>query len=301
MKIKTYGARFFGGQVDRIDDGFRALGHEIVQNAMEADLLYDNNPWWRDIIKDKQNPDFKGKAIFNILDLAPHLGEKFEMHWIKEGIIHADAVTCISETVAKDIKNRVGIDASVIYNPVKPIFRKTPEKNYHFRALFVGRVCDAEKRTDIGAEALNICAFDKSDIITVGGESPRYGGYYGGAVNDQILNELYNTVDYLICPTRNAFLGLPILEAMAVGCIPVICNDLDILEEFIPTDKFPEYKEVDPNPWSIATFISKLQANKEYKAEFKERVYNHYNSFIKSKVEPIEVAKRIINVYNNIK
>ena len=42
MKIATFGARFFGGQVSRIDEGFLKLGHEI--NYEFPDIIFSNDP-----------------------------------------------------------------------------------------------------------------------------------------------------------------------------------------------------------------------------------------------------------------
>jgi glycosyltransferase involved in cell wall biosynthesis len=300
MKIFTQGARFFGGQIDRIDEALVKLGHELIANPSDADLVYVNNPWFDDLLRLKDEGKIRGKMIFNVLDMAPHLGDQFPLEKLKHQLTYADAVTCISHTVQKDIQARAGYSPEVVYNPIKPVTR-TREQRYLYRAMFVGRVNDAEKRSLIGAQALAIRAMMGGQVITVGGEQPIYGGHFAGAVNDVTLNALYNSVDFLICPTRNAFLGLPILEAMAAGAIPVICKDLDIREEFLPSSIFPEYLDVEPAPWSIAAFIAKFQHDTDAMLEFKERIYNHFTKSVRDKVSPEAVANRILDVYQNLK
>src|SRR5262249_39769638 len=134
---------------------------------------------------------FHAKTIFNVLDLAPHLGAAFPL--VETGAIlktHVDAVTTISHTVARDLKARLDIDASVIYMPTRAITR-LPEGRRH-GALFVGRVGDAAKRASIGASALAILGFGWIDVLTVGRESPLYGGEYWGEVTDEALSRAYN-------------------------------------------------------------------------------------------------------------
>lgn len=300
MKICTFGSRFFGGQIDRIEAGFVSLGHEIVTDPSAADLVYANNGGYDEVVGLKRAGLIRGKLILNVLDLAPHLGDQFPIARTKIQLGFADAVTCISETVKRDVATRMGLSPTVIYNPIKPITR-TRERSFEgYRALFVGRVNDPEKRSSLGAEALAMLGFEASQLVTVGSESPSYGGVYLGPVGDGTLNQLYNSVDFLVCPTRNAFLGLPIIEATAAGVIPIFCRDLDIRTEFFPTDLFPEYAEVEPTPSSIARFVARyMQDNREMDA-MKDRLYNHYLHTWQLRMTGRKVAQSILAVYANL-
>ena len=51
MKIFTDGCKQAWCQLPRIEEGFRALGHEITTKPEEADLMYSNNPWFDEISK----------------------------------------------------------------------------------------------------------------------------------------------------------------------------------------------------------------------------------------------------------
>lgn len=297
LKIFTDGARFWGGQIDRIDAGFVSLGHELTTDISEADLIYVNNGGYSKIVEAKIRGLVKGKIILNVLDLAPHIST-FPLVQTREELAVADAVTCISQTVQKDIKARLSIDATVIYNPAKPI-RRDPS-SVRFTALFVGRVNDPEKRSRLGVEAIRVLNIPGDMVVTTGGEPPFYGGQYAGVSTDQLLNDLYNSADFLMCPTRNAFLGLPILEACAAGTIPVFCNDLDIREEFFPTDLFPEYAAIDPSASSIAGFMWGFMMDPVKKANLQDRLYRHYQENLADRLSPIGVARRILAVYNRL-
>jgi len=297
MTIFTDGARFWGGQIDRIDEALLSLGYQLTQKIEEADLVYSNNGPYDDIIERKDAGAIRGKIILNVLDLAPHLVD-FPMEKTRQQLAQADAVTCISETVQRDLKIRGGFDSTVIYNPMKPIGKTF--STMKSTALFVGRVNDPEKRSLLGAEALRILGIASQNVITTGGEYPAYGGRYFGVATDQQLNDLYNGTEFLICPTRNAFLGLPILEACAAGAVPVFCRDLDIREEFFPSYLFPEYDRIEPTASSIAGFMWRLIAEPDTKEDLKKRLFSHHQNVLAEKLSPIGVAQRIIDVYKKI-
>ncbi len=304
LRVHCLGARLVGGQIDRIEEGFRALGCEVVDKGDGADLVYANDAQHyltalnlRHIVA---NPC--GRVILNVLDLAPHLGAAFPLDTIKLRVGAADAVTTISSTVQRDIRARLGVEATVVYNPIRDVGGKVHALGLipNPRALFVGRVNDPEKRAGVAASALAMLSFGWDDIATVGREQPHYGGVYRGEVTDDKLNVLYHAADFLMCPTRHAFLGLPILEAMACGTIPVVCNDLDILDEFLPADVFPEYREVEPTAPSIARFVARFMQDNDAKAEFSARVRAHYEAHWAAKLSPRGVAEAILKVYQGL-
>jgi len=302
VKVRCVGASFYGGQIDRIEQGFRELGHEVTPHVSEASLVYVNDAaHYAGVIADKVagnlHPD--AKVIFNCPDLAPHLGSAFPLLTVFGQLKHADAVTTISATVQRDITARLGIPTTVIYNPIKPVVR-TREKRHPYRAMFVGRINDPEKRSHLGAEALRLLGIKGEHVVTVGNEPPYYGGVHWGVADDATLNDLYNSVDFLMCPTHNAFLGLPALEAMAAGAVPVICRDMDIREEFWPSDLFPEYAEVEPNAASVARFMAGLLADEGKMGDLRARLYAHYIATWADRLSPAGVARAIMGVYEGL-
>lgn len=294
--VACLGYRGTGCQIDSIERGFRELGCESAI-PMEADLVYINDlPSMDEFVTAKRYATPRGKVIQTILDLAPHLGAAFPLERVRTQLTNADAITTISATVARDIKARLGLDAPVIYNPIRPVGRNRQRK-HAYRAMFVGRVADPCKRSGIAASALSILGYGWDDMVTVGREPPPYGGVYWGEASDQILSELYNSTDYLMCPTQHAFLGLPILEAMACGTIPIVCNDLDIRAEFIPPALFPEYDDVAPDAPSIARFVARLMQDEDMRHGLAERLHRHYLDRWARRLSPAGVAESILSVY----
>jgi len=97
MKIYTgNSARGYSCQIQRIEDGFVKLGHEITSYPGEADLIYQNNAPFDQIIKDKELGNFKpdAKIIFTILDIPEHLIRigKFDLEALANQLTYADSI-----------------------------------------------------------------------------------------------------------------------------------------------------------------------------------------------------------------
>jgi hypothetical protein len=285
MLIYTDGCRESYCQLPRIEKEFVSMGHVLTDKMEDADLLYVNNAWYDDIIKNINN--IHGIIVFNVLDLAPHIKD-FPLEKLKHQLRYADIITCISETVQKDLFNRTGYKANIIYQPIQNITRS--KKVYNYKYLFCGRVGDANKRTLLGVNALNLLKIPEEEVITVGSEYNVF-GQNAGLVSEEVLNDIFNSVDYVIFPSKEEGIGLPAIEAMAVGSIPIVCNDLSTLKEF-----FPEgiYEKLDPTPQMIAGFINYLENNQKVKEQCSEGLYHHYLNNLQEKFSPAGVVKRIL-------
>lgn len=303
LKAVCLGYRGVGSQIDRIEEGFRAEGCEVVTDTRAADLIYCNDSgYYQQVIDAKARGDVhpNAKVIFNCLDLCPHCVD-FPLARVGTQLKAADAITTISQTVQRDIRSRLGVEATVVYNPIRlnSSLQRAGPRGFPL-ALFVGRVNDPEKRAGIGAAALSILGYGWNDMATIGREPPHYGGTYIGEADDQMLTLAYHLSTFLMCPTRHAFLGLPILEAMACGTIPVICNDLDVREEFLPSSVFPEYRAIEASAPSIATFVGHLMNNDEARKELQGRLYQHFQSKWAHHLSPRGVAEKILTCYQSI-
>lgn len=298
MKIFTQGCMEKYCQLPRINDAFRQLGHEIIDDPIEADLVYCNNAWYDDLIKEEVYKKITGVIVFNVLDLAPHIID-FPLQKLKDQLRHADVITTISKTVRADLFKRTGYVSSVIYQPIQNI-TYTREKKHPFKYLFCGRVRDPNKRAALGVQALLLNKVPASEVLTCGSEILGYGAY-AGIQDEKILNEIFNSVDYLIFPSKEEGIGLPIIEAMAAGVIPIVCNDLSTRMEFIP---IKDYDNVEPNAESIAKFIRNLEDNPANKNDLRLTAHIYYKALLEDLFQPLNVAKQILKVAkveNNIK
>lgn len=301
MKIATFGSRHFGGQVNRIDEGFVALGHELTPHSHEADLVYSNDPAAFDqiLIDACSGAAIDAKVIFNVQDLPLHI-PSFDYAKLKEQLVRADAVTTISEYVQWQVREYLGLDSHVVYQPMKPV-RRDPSAQLAERKRFahVGRRFDENKNFVIGVHALRMLGYQPSDVFLVGNELGW--GDYCGVLSDENLNRVYNSVDFVLTLGTVEGFSLPTIEAMACGAIPVVHSGMTTRRELLPPDLFPEYNGVDLTPASIARFIARCtNSPEEVMAGLKDRLHTHYQTNWAHKLTGRAVAERIVEVARGI-
>lgn len=300
MKVFCAGASFHGGQIDRIADGFRQLGHEVTPHPHEAALLYANDPpHYEQILADRAAGRLHGKVIFNVQDIPEHLFPNFDVSKLRHSLMAADAVTAISRYTRDQVSRYCGLEPVVVYQPIKPVQRDPAMKvTCPYRFASVGRRSDFNKRSSLWVGALQILGVPYKEVALVGNE-PGWGDFLG-VQSDDNLNRLYNSVDFVLVTSRVEGLNLPALEAMAAGAIPVLCRDLTTREELLPSTTFPEYLAVDPTPPSVAAFIARYLNNAGAMFEMKERLFTHWLDHWAAKTREINVAQRIVEVYEGL-
>jgi glycosyltransferase involved in cell wall biosynthesis len=277
MRIKTFGAKHFTGQLPRIELGFKELGHEIVEE--NPDLVYCNNFPYDDAIK--EDAPFK---IFTLLDVPVHCWVESDYAKCNQQLRQANAVCAISETVRAQIKGFFKFDSKTIYQPVMPVYQ-TNEKKYHgFKYLIVGRVNDPNKRTKLFFDYLR--KYDPEAFVTVlGSEDPGFGTYLGVVSNEE-LNFWYNSVDYVFCLTRYGGIELSPIESILTGTFPIVANDSECAMEF--NSEFA----CDPTSEGIHEKILEIEANS---SKYKEIVARKQPVF-KEWFSPLSVAKKIMEL-----
>jgi glycosyltransferase involved in cell wall biosynthesis len=285
MNIALFGGECLTCQIPRIKQGLILLNHNI--NYENPDIIYSNDTGgYKDALELKESKG--GYLILNILDIPWHLSnvdvliEEWSYYLNK-----ADAITTISETVRDDLQDLVDKEVSVIYNPVKDVFYDSSlKKDKVF--LYVGRANDFNKRIGLVYQTLSLIENGLSLINICGNENPNFGKYIG-PVSDEDLNIYYNTSKFLFLPSKNEGIGLPMIEALICGSIPITCLDNVTAHEFSP----PEFL-VEPNPSKIANKIYDL--NKNYQTY--QKIAIKYGEKYKAQFNKVKIAENIINVYN---
>ena len=299
MKIATWGSRHFGAQQPRIDEGFVELGHELTPHNHVADLVYSNDPAAFDqILIDRCNGGVHAKVIFNVQDLPLHI-PSFDYAKLKAQLVRADAVTTISEYVQWQVREYLGLDSHVVYQPVKSV-QRNPSVQLASRKRFahVGRRFDANKNFSLGVAALETLGYSPRDVFLVGNELGW--GDYCGVLSDDNLNRVYNSVDFVLTLGTVEGLSLPTVEAMACGAIPVVTNRMTTRRELLPPEIFPEYNSVDADPEAVARFIIRYVSDPVAMTEMKERLYTHFQKEWAHKLTGRAVAERIVEAARNI-
>ena len=289
IKVSVFGADGYTCQIPRIKEGFQSLGHTLTYD--NPDIIYANDPTGY-----KQSIELKKKfpnsyLILNFLDIPwhiPNVNKQTEL-LVKHLLEKADAVTAISFKVKKDLSKFLNKKIEVIYNPIKDIyFDKNLKKNNNF--LYVGRANDPVKRISLVKEVLLKMNGEINNLKICGSENPGFGNYLG-VVSDIELNKLYNLSKFILLPSKAEGIGLPMIEGMICGSIPITCSDNLTAKEFSP-EKFICL----PNAQSLINKIEELdkayeenrkialEIGKKYKIQFdKENIVKNIISIFSSK------------------
>ena len=287
IKVSILGADGYVCQIPRIKEGMEALGHVLSEES--PDLIYSNDPsgYNKALLLKKKYP--KAYLILNFLDMPWHISniQKQTELLVKNYFLKADVITTISFKVKKDISKLYNKKIHVIYNPIKDVyFDENIKKNNIF--FYVGRTSDPVKRFNLVRESLLKIKDGVKNTIICGSQNPNFGNYLG-IIKDKELNKLYNASKYVLLPSVTEGIGLPMIEGMICGAIPITCSDNLTAREFSPPDFICE-----PYPQSIVNKIEEL--NKEYEA--KRKIALEFGKKYKIQFDKKNIAKNIINIFN---
>ena len=287
IKVSILGADGYVCQIPRIKEGMEALGHVLSEES--PDLIYSNDPrgYNKALLLKKKYP--KAYLILNFLDMPWHISniQKQTELLVKNYFLKADVITTISFKVKKDISKLYNKKIHVIYNPIKDVyFDENIKKNNIF--FYVGRASDPVKRFNLVRESLLKIKDGVKNTKICGSQNPNFGDYLG-IIKDQELNKLYNASKYVLLPSSGEGIGLPMIEGMICGAIPITCSDNLTAREFSPPDFICE-----PYPQSIVNKIEEL--NKEYEA--KRKIALEFGKKYKIQFDKKNIAKNIINIFN---
>ena len=283
MKISVLGLLPFS---QLIKEGFEIIGHKISDE--DPDIIYSNDPRGFEKALILKNKYPKAYLIFNVLDIPWHLSSSIRQQTkllVNNFLIKADQITAISFKVKKDLLQFIDKKIHVIYNPTKDDFYD-PKIKKDNQFLFVGRANDPVKRIGLVHETLLEIKDGLNNLKICGAEDPGFGNYLG-YVSDQELNKLYNSSKFIFLPSKAEGIGLPMIEAMICGSLPITCSDNETAREFLPSEFI-----CDPNVKSIVNKIEEL--DKEYDVR-REKALNFGKKY-KEKLNKATIAKNILNL-----
>ena len=288
IKVTILGADGYTCQIPRIKEGMELLGHALSEDS--PDLIYSNDPkgYEKALILKKKYPN--AYLIFNFLDIPWHI-ENIERQTellVKNFFLKADAVSVISSKVQKDMAKFYDKKIHVIYNPIKDVyFDEKIKKDNMF--LYVGRANDPIKRIKLVHDSIIKIPEGLKNIKICGPENPGFGNYVG-VVSDKDLNKLYNSSKFVLLPSKAEGIGLPMIEGMICGTIPVTCSDNLTAKEFSPSEFICE-----PNAQAIVNKIEEL--NKKYSN--KRKLALEYGKKYKNQFNKKNIATNIIDIFNS--
>ena len=287
IKISILGADGYTCQIPRIKEGMKNLGHILSEKS--PSLIYANDPTGYNKAMTLKKKFPSSYLILNFLDVPWHFPniDKQTKLLVEQFLTKADAVTVISFKVKKDLAKFLNKKIEVIYNPIKDVFHdKSIKKNNTF--LYVGRANDPIKRISLVKESFLKIKNSVKEIKICGSENPGFGNYLG-VISDIELNKLYNSSKFVLLPSKAEGIGLPMIEGMICGAIPITCSDNLTAKEFSPSEFICE-----PNAQSIVNKIEGL--DKEY--ENKRKIALKMGEKYKIQFDKKNIVKNIVNIFN---
>ncbi|HLI21091.1 MAG TPA: glycosyltransferase, partial [Stellaceae bacterium] len=241
-----FGFRGTWGQIQRIEEGFRRLGHRIAAEGEDFDFIYSNELLQgRDAYACKKA---SGKPLIrHIQDLPAQEGtpgEKTatELRIHREAVLEtADVLTTNTHFVVEQFKRYWDYDRAVVvgqpvqFDPDLKDFRERPRRDL---AVIVGRLADPLKNTDLAVRALSLLKKPPNlAMVWVGKAKHKPRSWFRRfCIEHHIeipasdLAKLVKEARMLLAPSLFEGLGLPPIEALAVGT-PAIVSDIPVKRE----------------------------------------------------------------------
>ena len=288
IKVSILGSEGYVCQIPRIKEGIKELGHILSDES--PDLIYSNDPRGYEKALQLKRKYPKAYLILNFLDIPWHMPniQKQTESLVNNYLLKADIIAANSEKVKKDLSQFIpNKKIHVTYDIAKDVYLDEKIKKDNI-FLYVGRASDPVKRFNLVRESLLKIKDGEKNIKICGSQNPHFGNYLG-IIKDQELNKLYNSSKYVLLPSSAEGIGLPMIEGMICGAIPITCSDNLTAREFSPPDFICE-----PYPQSIVNKIEEL--NKEYEA--KRKIALEFGKKYKIQFDKKNIAKNIINIFN---
>jgi len=244
--IKTFGFRGSWGQIQRIEEGFRRIGCHVAADGEDFDFIYSNELLQsHDAIRCKAAT---GKPLIrHVQDLPAYEGTP-QQKSIAELRIHRDAVLASADVLTTntrfvveqfkrfwDYDRAIVVGQPVQFDPDLASFRTRQRRNI---AVIVGRLADPLKNTDLALRALSLMKRPPDLAMVWVGKAKhkprswfrRFRIEHHIEIPAADLAQLVKTSRVLLAPSLFEGLGLPPIEALAVGT-PAIVSDIPVKRE----------------------------------------------------------------------
>ncbi|HVA16034.1 MAG TPA: glycosyltransferase [Stellaceae bacterium] len=309
--VRTFGFRGSWGQIQRIEEGFRRIGCRVAGEGEgeEFDFIYSN-----ELLQDRGAIQCKAQSgkplIRHIQDLPAQEGtpgEKTaaELRIHRQAVLDsADVVTTNTQFVVEQFKRYWDYpDARVIGQPVQfdpdlDGFRTRRRRNL---AVIVGRLADPLKNTDLALRALSLLRAPPDLAMVWVGKAKRkphsflrrFRIEHHVEIPAPDLAKLVEEARVLLAPSLFEGLGLPPIEALAVGT-PAIVSDIPVKREVFAGVPMRFHDPHDPA--DLARAIQSLLDDEESGWKLIEAFAPKVDAY-----RPEAVATKIVEAYESLR
>lgn len=274
--VKTFGFRGSWGQIQRIEEGFRRIGCHVAGAGESFDFIYSN-----ELLQGREANQCKAESgkplIRHIQDLPAQEGtpgEKSaaELRTHRQAVLDsADVITTNTHFVVEQFKRYWGYDGAIVvgqpvqFDPDLDGFRTRQRRNI---AVIVGRLADPLKNTDLALRALSLLRKPPDLAMVWVGKAKhkphswfrRFRIEHHVEIPAPDLAKLVKEARVLLAPSLFEGLGLPPIEALAVGT-PAIVSDIPVKREVFAGTPMRFHDPHDPA--DLARAIEALLADQE--------------------------------------
>lgn len=288
VKIKLFG---YTGSIrpsptEMVEAELLNMGCQIVET--NADCVVETCGLFEKAQEFWEKDGHKAVRIYNLLDVNnpnPNFYNKARIDYN-----NCEIATTISNVVKNQILDKFKIDKKihVIGFPIRNIKFEKYLKGVN--SLYVGRWGDPNKRTNLIEPTLKLLNQDPTnDLVVVGTDKPPFECHYQGVVNDSALSDLYNAAEFVWLPSHKEGLGLPAIEGIIGGAIPILCEDNPVAKELGLEDC-----TAFPHPQCLSKLVKKMVKHVTYYWELMDKLRPIYQDKFSAKT----VAQNILDLYN---
>lgn len=159
------------------------------------------------------------------------------IYFLKNLLNDCEGVVTVSQTIKKKLSDLTPNNIAVVYNA--PASLPTKSAKVKKEILYIGRYEDyknvkvlVKAINELDGVALNLagnCSAEyKNELLSLAKDKQRI--RFLGSISDEEYARQLGESMALVQPSMEEGFGLPVIEAMSVGC-PVICSDIDVFRE----------------------------------------------------------------------
>lgn len=244
------------------------------------------------------NQEIKLKRAAHVVTVHDMTPEKFPEHFRQPevardikitAVSRADHVICVSENTRRDLIDIFGVDernTSVVYHGSSLLPTDSPKEKFtghrpyilyiggrwrykNFERLLRAYACSYRLSSEFDLYCFGGGKFGRSELAIMESLKIKKRSVKQFSGNDKTLAELYTSATAFVFPSLYEGFGIPLLEAMSLGC-PIVCANSGSLPE-IASDAAHMFDPTDVE--SIRVAIERVVFSEDYRQDLVHRGY----------------------------